>query len=221
MFQSIDKLTGRILNDFNITKQDLLTQRIADWVENAIEITDIQKYYKNKTELKTIENYKTRLPCGIKYLHSILVEGKTCGCGSNGLALLKIRNNPLIGSVLKLDYHNIKYGTINGNFLHTTFTNDFVIFVYKGIPYDEKGFPLVPQNAKLIEALEYYLIYRLSLSGYKHPVIDIDRAYKMWEHLYPKAANDVNWFDLTEYQEFTEMWNNLKIGDLANQYYLH
>ena len=61
----------------------------------------------------------------------------------------------------------------------------------------------------------------MSLSGYKHPVIDFQSAFQLWERKYPAAANSVNWFDLQDYQEFTEMWTNVLLGDLHANQYIH
>jgi hypothetical protein len=43
----------------------------------------------------------------------------------------------------------------------------------------------------------------------------------MWERLYPRAANSVNWMSLQEYQEFTELWTNVLMGDLNAHNYIH
>lgn len=219
---SSKEIIGQVLTDFNVPKTDYI-DRMYDWIRNALEIMEMEKYYTNSVCIKDIENNKTTLPCCIEFLHSIWVpkvEGGNCR-NDKGLQKLTIRNNPLIGKLIKDNYHPHSFGTVDGNFLYTSFEKGQVIIFYRGVPVDKEGYPLVPRNAKVKEALPFYIIYRLGLSGYDHPRIKWNEAYQMWERLYPAASNSVDWMDLTEYQEFTEMWNNPILGDLANNNYIH
>lgn len=105
--------------------------------------------------------------------------------------------------------------------MHTTFESGKVLYAYYRPPLDEDGFPLVPDFGLTIEALNYWVIYKMSLGGFKHKVISFDKAYQMWMQLYPQARNRVNYPSLEEMQSFTRMQTNPIIGDWSNKLFFH
>ena len=44
-----------------------------------------------------------------------------------------------------------------GNILYTSFKDGIVDIVYKSIPTDDEGFPMIPDNSKFLKALELYI----------------------------------------------------------------
>lgn len=216
---SIKQTVGRFFKELGIDETSYIND-IPQWVEDAIHIMGIPNYYVYKFQKIKITQNKGVIPCDIENLHSIYITNDFTGkFNVNNSNRLFIRNAPLIGNGLSTPICNTSYATINGNFIHTSFYEGFIYCVYTGIPLDCDGFPLVPKDAKLNEALQYYFINRMSLSGYKHPILDWKTSFQLWEKTYPEARNSVNWMDLQDYQDFTEMWNNILIGDLqANNY---
>jgi hypothetical protein len=215
---SSKQIVAQVLVDFNVQQTEYIS-RMWEWIGNALEIMELSNYFAFRNHIGEVENYQTRMPCDIKYLHSTWISGVTCP-DATGLVKLNLRDNPLIGKQVKGMFHNREYGAIDGNYLTTTFRKGHVLFVYHGPPIDCDGYPLVPDDAKVKEALPFYIIYRLGLSGVKHPVLSVKEAYEMWEKLYPAAANSVNWMDLEGYQEFAEMWNGLIKKDAIKNFYL-
>lgn len=218
---NVKHIIGRFLKELSIDDTNYVDD-IPQWVEDAIGIMNINNYYVNKYSIKQVTNSKTSLPCDIEHLYGIWVSTDLeQACNITNLRRLFIRNSPLFGHGISTPHHEAAYGTINLSILHTSFQTGYVYFVYKGLPLDKDGFPLVPKNSYIQEALQYWFIYKMSLSGYKHPVISREEAYQKWNILYPQAANDINWMDLQEYQEFTEMWTNPLLGDLHANNYIH
>lgn len=218
---SIKQTIGRFLKEFGLDDTNYVDD-IAQWTEDAIQIIGIPNYYTYRYKFMPVENYRSRLPCDIDNLFGIWVNHDLNKAkDTEGLHRLFLRNNPLFGKGINTPQHGTAYGSINGQFVHTSFQTGILYFVYKGIPLDKEGYPLVPKDALLNEALQYYFIYKMSLSGYKHPVIDFKTALQMWTKLYPQAGNSVSWFDLQDYQEFTELWTNVLMGDLHNNNYIH
>lgn len=216
---SIKQTIGRFFKDLGIDETSYIND-IPQWTEDAIQIIGIPNYYVYKFHKMKIDQNRGTLPCDIENLHSFHVTNDfTDKFNINTSSRLFIRNAPLIGNGISSPTCASGYATVNGNFLHTSFYKGFVYAVYTGIPLDCDGFPLVPKDAKLNEALQYYFIQRMSLSGFKHPILDYAKAFQLWEKTYPEARNSVNWMDLQDYQDFTEMWNNVLLGDLnANNY---
>lgn len=218
---SIKTMIGRFLSDYGL-EDTAFMERVPEWTEDAIHMMGLSNYYTYKYALIKIDNHKGLLPCGLDNLHSAWVA-TTCEITDDikNLRRLFIRNTPLLGKGIKTTDHTTAYGSINGRYVHTSFQDGYVYLVYKGVPLDCDGYPLVPDDAKLKEALEYYYIKRMSLSGFKHPVIDFGTAEALWKQTYPAAANSVNWMDLQDMQEFTELWTNVLLGDLHANQYIH
>jgi len=219
---SSKQMIGRFLKEFNIDESSYIDD-FPMWIEDAVTSIGIPGYFVAKKKIVDVVDNRTSLPCNIDHLYGVfithnLVEGDI---NKFNYRRLTIRNSPMIGLVIKGMACGSNYANIDGGYLNTSFEKGKVMFVYKGIPLDCDGFPFVPKDAKFNQALQYYFIYRMSLSGYKHPVVTYQEAFQMWERLYPRAANSINWMDLQEYQEFTEMWNNPLIGDLQQNDYIH
>lgn len=218
---SIKKTIGRFLKECGLD-DTAYVEDIPQWVEDAIEIIGIPNYYVYRYKLQQVRNFRAPLPCDIEHLYGVWVsDDLNLATDINQLRRLTIRNSPLFGKGINTPVHSTAYGSINGNFTHTSFEEGKLYYVYKGIPLDCDGYPLVPKNAFLHEALQYWFIYKMSLSGYVHPTVSRQEAYQLWTKLYPQASNDISWFDLQDYQEFTEMWNNTLMGDLHNNNYIH
>lgn len=224
---SIKTTIGRFLKEFGLEDTSYVDD-IPQWIEDAIEIIGIPNYYVYRYHVSKVTEYKAGLPCDIQNLHGIWVS-PDCIKAKNAKSLkrLFLRHSPLFGAGIQTDNgiqtncHGTAYGSINGGMVHTSFREGYLYIVYKGIPLDCDGYPLVPKDAKVNEALQYYFIYKMGLSGYKHPVIDMKTAYQMWEKTYPAAGNSINWMDLQDLQEFTELWTNVLIGDLHANNYIH
>ncbi len=218
---SIKTTIGRFIKEFGLEDTSYV-EDIPQWVEDAINIIGISNYYIYKHKLVKVQNHKAQIPCDIENLYGIWVANDFCdNTNNNNLKRLFIRNSPLLGTAIKTAKHDSAYASINGRYIHTSFETGNIYIAYTGIPLDCEGFPLVPKDAKLNEALQYYFIYRMSLSGFKHPIIDFKTAYQMWQQTYPAAGNSINWMDLQDYQDFTELWTNTLLGDLHANNYIH
>lgn len=218
---SIKSTIGRLLKEFGLP-DTAYVEDIPQWTADAIEIIGIPNYYVFKRHLGKVEGSRTKLPCDIENLWGVFVApGYNTTTNHNNLKRLFLQNSPFFGKGQGYETTDrlSSYGSINGMYLDTSFDKGYVYFSYQGIPLDCEGYPLVPKNAHLNTALQYYYISRMSLSGFKHPILDFASANSLWEKHYPKAGNDINWMDLQDQQDFTEMWTNPILGDLnANNY---
>lgn len=210
------------MSDLNLQGTDFLVN-IGQWIEDGIEWMEIPKYYVLRSERKEVREGRVLVPASWNFIKAVLTttnykvdEEYNRIEYIQGLRRLIIRNNDLIGTGIKLGQIDNQYGNMNGNYLYTSFTKGSVLFLYKGLPLDCDGFPMVPADAKVIEALNFWIIYKLGLMGFTHPVLSWDTAYKLWEKTYPAAGNSASWMTAQEYQEFTEMWNNIFRGDVSN-----
>lgn len=211
---SSKQLIAELFTDFNITGTDWVN-KAQRHINRAIELMQISGYFEFKTSFDLVEDGKVIMPCDNKYLIGVLVKsnGNVCRLPLTTELTFDEKLNGLI-------YHQYDKGYVNNNYLYTTFNEGEVCFLYFGIPTDDCGDLMIPDNAELFEAIPYYIIYRLSFSGYKHPAIEPRDAYQMWQTLYPRAANSMNYPSIEEMQHFTEVNTNplyidvLRCGDV-------
>lgn len=244
---SSNSIIGELYQDFNIPGSEWV-HKAKRWVARGIEVMGLSGYYQRATLWEDVIEYSAPLPCDLRVLGVVLVEGLVdsvaCGTGlptattpavnaidvdgntieavleSSTLFRLPLTNSLVVGKpFLHLGQCQSAKGYINHDRLHTNFEEGRVLYVYFRPPLDEEGFPLVPDFGLTIEALNYWIIYKMSLGGYKHPIITFDKAWSKWMELYPQARNRINYPSLEEMQSFTEMINNPIIGDWANKLY--
>jgi len=246
---SSNAIIAELYQDFNLAGSEWV-HKAKRWVARGIEVMGLSGYFEKATLWEDVLEYSAPLPCDLRVLGVILIEGTTdyVGIGdglpiatapamnstdSNGntinafvdttsttLLRLPLSNSLIIGKPFESinSAYNAK-GYINQDRLHTNFETGRVLYVYYRPPLDSEGFPLVPDFALTIEALNFWIIYKMSIGGFKHPVISYDEAWRKWMELYPQARNRINYPSLEEMQSFTEMMNNPIIGDWANKLY--
>ena len=207
---SSKQLIGELYSDFNITNDDWVN-KAQRHMSRGLELMKITGFFKKTISRAFVEEYKAPLPCDMKNLLAVVYNSPTW-------TRLNLTHSLALGVDFKdIGTHSIAQGGINYNYLHTNFECGEVAFVYYALPKDDNGDLLIPDNAEVLEALPYFMIYKLSLSGYKHPVIDMDRAYQMWNTLYPRARNSVNYPSIEEIHRFTKMNTNPLFGDIIDE----
>jgi len=78
--------------------------------------------------------------------------------------------------------------------IKTSFTDGYVEISYRGLPVDDDGFPLIPDNQKVALAIEYYILFR-----YFGPLYDVGKITKQaWDRIetakcwyIPSANSDI------------------------------
>lgn len=195
-------LVAELYSDFNIT--------MDDWVNKAnrhmargLGIMEIDGYYELTAFNAAVTNFMAPLPCDEKHIIGVL-------CGEkNQMTRLPLTRDLRLGNKFQDKPHHTSYkGAINTSYLRTNFNEGRVTYVYYRIPTDEEGCLLIPDNDKVLEALPFFIIYKLSLGGYKHPLITFEMAMEMWGLKYPQAKNSMNYPSLEDMQRFTQINTN-------------
>lgn len=245
---SSNAIIAELYQDFNLAGSEWV-HKAKRWVARGIEVMGLHGYYEKTTLWEDVAEYSAPLPCDIRVLGVVLVSGMTDSiCGAEGLPTattpavnstdssgntieavyeestslyrLPLSNSLVIGQPFEhIGCCNNARGYVRHDRLHTNFETGRVLYVYFRPPLDDEGYPLVPDFGLSIEALNYWIIYKMSIGGFRHPVITFDTALSMWNNLYPQARNRINYPSLEEMQGFTEMINNPIIGDWANKLY--
>ena len=211
---SSNQLIGELFSDYNISNTDWVV-KAQRHIARAIALMQIDGFYELAYSNKKVKEYNSPLPCDTKYILGVLHN-------QNGV----VTRLPLDRSTsLGMDFsgmanHNIYKARVNGNTLRTNFETGTIMYIYYRMPRNDQGDLLIPDNDYLLEALPYFLISKLSLSGYKHPVISRQEAEAKWDKMYPRARNVINYPSVEEMHRFTKMNNNPLFVDIINEDWL-
>lgn len=216
----LDNLKARFIREFGIKNLSYIID-IDTWARDGIHDMRIPNFYTIKDTDIEIKNGTAKLRINTDMLISAFIyEGNPIDFTINNSYELLIRNDNNLGSK-GFPTQGFIYASFNGGNINVKQNKGNIKIFYKDVPTDCNNETLIPNNPKVIRALMYYFIYRMSLSGYVHPVIDFQTALQLWEKEYPAAGNDASWFTEAELQAFTELWTNPLIGDLHRNNYIY
>lgn len=209
---SIKSIIAKIYRDFKPNNSSWVGDAI-EWTGEAIQaIGSFQGFVEQGTYVKIID-YRGKLPCDIEYLLGVEYNGKRLerngGINTSQVFVKSINDLPV-------DLQN-SYN-LNPNYIRTSFKEGKVIVYYLGIEVDNEGLPKVPDIYEVKEAISWYVMYRMLLRGYKHPVITYDKAEAKWNEFMPKAQNACNFPDIDAMETFKKSYMGLaRTTNLTNE----
>jgi len=199
---SSKRLIAELIADYNIQGTDWLTS-IHRHISRGMELMRLDGYFIRKAVKANVVNLSAKLPCDNKYLIGAVI------LTDNGMYRIPLKCNfALTGFLAKLAVHPNIQARTEGEYLITNVDNITIGFIYYGLPLDEEENPMIIDNAFVLEALPYFIIEKLSLSGYVHPVISREEAKAEWKEKSRIATHDVNFPSLEEMESFTQANTN-------------
>jgi hypothetical protein len=110
--------------------------------------------------------------------------------------------------------------SLNDNYVITGFEKGLIKLIYKGFPLDKEGMPMIIDDFDYKSCLEFYCVSQMLLRGWKHPVMDYDRAFASFNFYLPKAENAVKMLSLDRAQRFEASWNRyVRSVDFSGNYF--
>jgi hypothetical protein len=196
------ELIARVSNSFTIDNSQWIYSAPL-WIADGLAQLKIPMTLCYTTKSDTVTAYKCELPCDLKLL--IAVE-----YNSTRLPRLGVFNNMNASNLADRGYNETEgYEVVGNNWITTTFEEGDIIFHYRSIPieYDkvnDRVIPQIPDDAYVIEALQWFIILKLLYKGFKHPVFDLSTSNEFtnpgiqWEKNKKRARNSVNIIDADE-----------------------
>ena len=136
-----------------------------------------------------IENYKGALPINMVDLKGIRAMDNIDASESNKYAMTKatdsFHNRSDCGEDSKCLNSGLTYTAENG-VIQTSFSKGYVEVSYTSLPIDEDGFPLIPNNQKVLLAIEFYILER-----FLFPIWTIG---KITDKAYQAVAQKKDWY---------------------------
>ena len=229
----LQRLVGKIDNDFNISESDWIP-RVAAWTIDALSqmkvlpmerkrrilevsdkiatfpcelnATEIKVFDKNGCEIEYLDKNKNSCNCrnNKTQLQEIAIFDSSNKTGINFMEVANVKNN-----------NNYRNFVLDCNNIELNFDTDYIevetfeVATYYDDYYDCEV-PYIYEDGLLLEALSWYCLFKYLSRGSKHPVYDLKsnnpiiNPWLQWNTLRPKAANSVK----KAISSNTEGWNN-------------
>ncbi len=211
---SINVVIRKVIKDLGIDDKELYVDDIIEWIGEGLQYIGAYYQYCERTATIYIEDYKGELPCDY---HSLIRLHDSTDSKSDSF------NKNLIGNSTTLsnrNQHTSRDYNIQGGLITTAFKKGSLYIQYLGIPLDEDGFPMIPDNINYLDALMWKCAYQLSIKGYTFKSTQLnDYRYveSKWQRYCLQARANINMPDGDTLERLKNIMIRFK-PDL-NQYY--
>lgn len=199
-FVNIREILARV-TEHPMLKSVNLEQAIR-YAAEFIGIVGCPKFYCDKQDDVTIEDYRGILPCGLVSI--IQVKDK-----QNGFCM---RNMTDTFEPRELNFHSEPTFKTQGNIIFTSFKDGEITIAYKAIPVDKEGIPMLINNEVFLKALEYYIKKRVFTILFDTGKINANILSNTQQEYAVAVAQCEKEFimpSVSELQSITNMWNTL------------
>lgn len=197
---TIQRLVGKIDNDFNISESDWIP-RVAAWVIDALSQMKCLPMQKKKRRLK-VNNRIAIFPCTLNATDIEVCDDNGCkidelneassccgnsasssftGGGSDEIAIIDNTNKTGINfmQVAKMGSNSVgRNFVLDGDRIELNFDTDYInVKSYEVATYHDDYYdcdvPYIYDDGLLLEALAWYVLFKYLSRGSKHPVFDL------------------------------------------------
>lgn len=162
--KSLGFILWRVLK--NPLCQDLTYEEAAEYALEYIRLLGAPMAYIDKTEPLQLKMYKAELPCDILNIRGVRYSNCTFPTG-DAIAMRYASNIYHTNNDEFSNFDGYRDGII-GEYTYivqkgiiiTSKCDGYVEISYKGIALDEDGYPLVPDDEKVVLGMEYYIMHR-------------------------------------------------------------
>lgn len=217
---SLQRLVGKIDNDFNISESDWIP-RVAAWTIDALSQMQCLPMERKRRTLEVSERI-ANFPCELNMKELKVFDKNGCeiqelnnnkGCCASGLAVKKASSEIAIFDssnktgvntmqIADIRTSNDRNFVIAGNNIELNFDTDTIdVESYEVATYYDDYYncevPYIYDNGLLLEALAWYCLYKYLSRGSKHQVYSIGNRnqvldpYVQWSSLRYKAMTSV------------------------------
>lgn len=195
-YTSVHEIIAKVYRDMGMQDQLNIADAI-EWAGEAIELIGAPFHLSEKIEHLSIVDYKANLPCDLHYVQSM----KACP----GELSTDVCFKPSTGHYIPMRYSTDLYHhwycdseyfcedncsdltyKLNDDYVHTSFSEGYVLISYLGIPIDEEGYPKIPDDIKFKEAVAGHIKWRLGFIRWM--------TGKIPGGVYQKLEQDRDWY---------------------------
>lgn len=168
------------------------------WLREGMNLMRVRNVLKPSVAVIEVNNQVGKLPCGLVTLDGFYYNGKRLRKGTGVIDTRICKDKDKVardyqsyfvsdptdeGYINMQDYRlvrglDIKQASEDGsngdyyipypNHIQTTFREGKVVCFFRKMPTDDKGYPLIPDEENVRQALFWWLMAQVTLSGFKH-----------------------------------------------------
>jgi len=212
-YTSLRTVIGNVIRNTRVQDSSFIAD-IHEWLYEAMDMMETQLTLEGKFEHLCIDFHKVKLPCGLRWIDAVEVNGHRLreGGGSRPVQMNKMiqYNNNFNSTVIKETFnghaqyisqisavqqlpwgYNEFYYTDMG-YINTSFCDGEIVVYYRGVKVDEDGFPMIPDNQNYKQALYWYCRAMMIGAGYEDKIFTYDHCFTQWEQIYaPRATAEI------------------------------
>jgi hypothetical protein len=228
---STREVIGKVFRDLK-PKNASWTMDAVEWIGEALDFIGYHGTFDHKSIVLNVTDHKAELPCDLYQLVQVAHNGCALVYGTDTTGYTadhRIQSTPAgnavyttaVGQTNPNDSHDnptfsLKftsdrrdtndYYVINGGFIVTSFEQGEITLYYTAYLTDQEGFPLVPDNIYVKQALEWYIIRQMMMGGFVHPVFNWEVADMKWGHYCVAAQNDLTFPNIDKMETLKNMF---------------
>jgi hypothetical protein len=212
-YTTYKELIAKLYRDLGINS-DINVGHVIEWVGEVLEKIGAYAQYKETKECLELVDGKVKLPCGFYRLKEIsyqsytlywATEGIASDYGCNGCTIAKCCGDYSF-------YINDSYIITDIRGENVTETNSTICITYLGIPVDDEGYPLIPNDIHYLEACANYVTYMLDKREWrKGQIADkvLDRSERDYLWSVGAAKGSANMPNVAQLEALKNVWVRL------------
>lgn len=215
-YTSIKVIGDRLMRNPNF--KNINFEALVDYTMDFFRIIGAPKLYIEKTIIITISEYKAELPCDLVEIIQVQkVNSIINNCKVGDFTPMKYAT-----SSFRSIYHctnspdikcnsSVTYSVENGN-IYTSFCEGMIQLAYRGIQIDEKGYPMIPDNPRILRALENYIkvqYYTILFENMLIPIQILENVKQDYSWSVGAAASELNKIDDSTAETIRNIYNRL------------
>lgn len=201
---SCKAILGDVSRRFQIQNSEYLSGGLES-IGHGLETIGIFSGYETKHIECIVNDFKTKIPCSVHLIQSIQTKN---GQRLHPLDAIGANRSSTGSNSVTPSNINLNWYTFNPNYIQTGFEKGTIIVNADCIPLDCDGFPLVPDDPAVREALVWRVLMDVLSRGYKHPSFTFKDAFQFWELYYPRAQNSLISLPIEGMERFRKMWTS-------------
>jgi hypothetical protein len=213
-FTSINKILATIYRDLGVN-YEINEGDAYEWIAEGLSLIGAYSQYEEISECLTLVNGKAKLPCGFYKLvdanyknHPIYWATNT---NANNYQCHDCRIPVCQNEICRYTFYlNDSYMITNINDHDNLEAN--VCIVYLGVPTDEEGLPLIPDDVYYVKALTSYVIHKLDYQDWrKGKIADkvFDKSEKEWLFYVNSAKGAANMPNVAQLENLKNIMRKL------------
>ncbi len=131
--------------------KDVTLERAINHTVNFMRIVGIPKMFQEKSAIVNIKEYRGMLPCDLYKI----IQVRRYGCGTYN-EVFRYSNDSFHLSDVKQNSYDLTY-KLQNNIIFTSMKEGDIEIMYNAFVVDEDGYPMIPDDAAFINALELYI----------------------------------------------------------------